>query len=329
MSLDEEYLITKIKIANSLIYGSITSNIYNCSLNCNIYNLILQYFKVQSYFYHYDNYYGYNSNGHFICKNLFPSESLTYGLICIGTSIYSGIYFFYMFGGFTAGSTFGDYRVETSNLVANFGLQLFAWSILIASIVSSSYYVLKVIENLKNKQISFGKKLKLRYILLSIIIVIYVIVGLLILSVIINGTKLQFNLKDTYTYSWDTGSNPFSYDDDRIQITSYFDVLNFGIYSVKEIHLNIDIFTVNTTDTTQILLPDNTKIGEIKDVYYQEFPALSIVNESLTTDIIPNYVPGLITNNATLMLKISLQYIYAGITINLNITTFTLWTSLV
>ncbi|MHA1269265.1 MAG: hypothetical protein ACTSPY_05705 [Candidatus Helarchaeota archaeon] len=321
----------KVKITNSLIYGSITLAIYLIAPI--IVFSIISFYNILEF------------SPTFIVsiiimgsiqaiisyiKNLFPSDSLEYGLICIGTSVYSGIYFFYMFGGFSFNRAFGDYRVVTSNLEANFGLQFFAWLILIASLINSTYYILKSVEILRKKKYFIGKKLKIDHVLLIGIVVIYIIVGSLILSVILNGIGLSFNLKDKYNYSWDTGVNPFSYDDDRIQITSYFDVINLGVYSVKEIHLNIDIYTINTTDITQILLPDNVKIGEINDVYYQEFPANNIIyNESLDVDIIPQYVPGLITNNATLKLIISLRCAYAGITINLNTTVNTEWYSLV
>ncbi|MHA1310883.1 MAG: hypothetical protein ACTSQO_08105 [Candidatus Helarchaeota archaeon] len=320
----------ELKLGKCLLFGSINLVIYLVAPSIIIF--MMSYYKILQFsptFVISLMIMGLIQSGISYFKNLFPSESLIFNLIGIGTSIYSGIYFFYMFGGFSLDRTFGYYQVKTSNLEASFGLQFFAWLIFIASLINTTYYIIKGIESSKKKVFFVGKKIKLRNIALISIIFIYLIIGAFIASIIISGTRLSFNLKDEYTYTWDTGSNPFSHDDDRIQIITYFDVPNLGIYSVKKIHLNIDIYTVNTTDTTQLLLPDNTKIGEIKDVYYPEFPAMQVIyNQNLTIDIIPQYVPGLITNNATLRLFCSLQCSYAGIIIDLNTTIHTIWTAL-
>ncbi|MHA1651507.1 MAG: hypothetical protein ACTSYB_15055 [Candidatus Helarchaeota archaeon] len=254
-------------------------------------------------------------------KNIYRKDSLSHNLIGVGAAIYSGLYLFYIFGGFSINQAFGNYYVESENLSAVFGLQFIAWLMFLAAILNAIYYSLRCINlhkyNLLRKIFQRGG------------IILYLILAVFLASIIVSGLNLSFPVKENYTYAWDTGANPFIYDDDQIDITVYFDVRNLGLYSVKDITLNGEIFTVNTSDSSQLLLPDNQKIGDITDVHYNEFPGFTItLNANITIGIFLQYVPGLIMHDAVLKLKISLSFTYAGIHVDLNTSILTTWSSL-
>ncbi|MHA1266894.1 MAG: hypothetical protein ACTSRS_16775 [Candidatus Helarchaeota archaeon] len=260
-------------------------------------------------------------------KNIYPKETFHHNFIGMCAALYSGLYLFYIFGGFSPNLAFGDYYVATENLSALFGLQFIAWLMLLAAILNTVHYSLKCIDI--RKQNALRKENLFRTILKRGSLILYLVLAGFLLSIIFSGLNVSFPVKENYTYIWDTNSTPF-YDDDRIDVTVYFDVLNNGLYPIQDIILNAEIYTVNTSDVTQLMLPDNRKIGEIKNVHYPQFPAFTlIINANLTIGIIPTYVPGLITYDAVLKFQIFLSFSYAGIYVNLNTSILTTWTALV
>ncbi len=263
-------------------------------------------------------------------QHIFPTNSLNFNLIGLGAAIISGIYLFYMFGGFSSGETFGNYRVETVDLTANLGLQIFAWALLIASIFNIMHYLVKCIEirKLKENILKF-KSIKIKTLLRSVSFIAYIVIGVYIVSIAFSGLGLGFQTKDNYDINWDNNSTLFIYDDDRIVITTYFDIHNDGLYSIRNVYIDAEIYTVNTSDITQLVLPDNTKIGEIKNIHYEIFPGQSTTyNAQFNIDILPQYVLGLIFNDANLEIRVSLVCFYAGIDLDVNTTIQTYWTSL-
>ena len=159
----------ELKLGKCLLFGSINLVIYLVAPSIIIF--MMSYYKILQFsptFVISLMIMGLIQSGISYFKNLFPSESLIFNLIGIGTSIYSGIYFFYMFGGFSLDRTFGYYQVKTSNLEASFGLQFFAWLIFIASLINTTYYIIKGIESSKKKVFFVGKKIKLRNIYIYI-----------------------------------------------------------------------------------------------------------------------------------------------------------------
>ena len=265
-------------------------------------------------------------------KNIFDPNSYHHNLIGLGTAIYSGFYLFYIFGGFGAGANFGNYYIKTEGLDALLGLQILAWLMLLAALINAIYYILKCFEVRRHKEFLFFRVswFKIRHLFRGASLILYLVLLFFLLSVILNAVSLSFQLQQQYTYSWNDNGTPFYLLDDRIRLTAYFNVVNPGWYSIQDIILNVEIYTVNTSDLFQLALPDNTKIGEIQNVHYTEFPGAStLYNVSLPIDIIPSFVPGLITNNASLSLRISLFCSYAGITLILNTTAFTSWSQII
>ena len=256
-------------------------------------------------------------------RTRFPKDSSKREIINICWTLYSGLYFFYMLGGFIPLGVSSYYFISIPGFYALFGLQLFAWLTLIASFINSGYYVMKIIGSKKEKLFQLKDFVRLAGILS------YVIIFVFVLSIIISGLMVSFTQKEEYDVGWYQG-NPLNLNDDRVNITTYFDVNNQGLYAVSSIRLDAEIYTITTTDATQLLLPDNTKIGELIGIHYDQFRALSnSLNQNITIDIFPQYVPGLVQNNATLSIRAALTFMYAGIIIDLNLTIPTTWTALV
>jgi hypothetical protein len=264
-------------------------------------------------------------------KNIFASDSLTHNLIGLGTAFYSGIYLFYIFGGFNTNGTFGNYSIQSENLDALLGLQNIAWLMLLAALINAGYYGLKCLEVRRRREFLLSPKLqiRIRYFFRESALIVYCVLLIFILSIILSGLRLSFQMQQKYDYAWDIG-NPLFYNDDRILITAFFNVYNLGWYSIQDISLTVEIYTVNTSDPLQLVLPDNTKIGQISNVHYAEFPASqTLYNVTLPLEIIPDYVLGLIFHNASISLRISLTCYYTGISITLHTTAYTRWSNLI
>ena len=261
-----------------------------------------------------------------------PKDTMTRGIIGIAVTIYNGIYLFYIFGGFTG--DLGTYIIQTQNISAVLGLQLIAWILLLGALLKSSFHIVKTIEiaiyKKKNKnleelrQLKILKGLKIGKLLLNLFLIGFII------SVGLSGMNISFNVKESYQFNWDTAETVIDFSDDTIEIITFFDLINPGIYSVLDVIIDIDIYTINTTDITQIFLPDNTKIGEVENMEYPMFARGSLsTDQDLVIDIIPQYVEGLIIFDADLLLDVNLYCHYATIEIFLMTNVTLKWTSLV
>ncbi|MHA1414193.1 MAG: hypothetical protein ACTSO4_16440 [Promethearchaeota archaeon] len=262
-------------------------------------------------------------------KHLFPKDTSANKIISFLITIYSGIYLFYIFGGFEPGTKLGTYSINTPQIQVKLGLQLMAWLLLISTGVRGMQYLIEAIELRKKKEYSVRMKKRFRLsrlfkglgMLLSLIIMGYII------SVVISGMNLNISVDDTYTFGWDDNGTP-STSDDALNITMSIDVVNKGIYSVNNVSLDVDIYTI-TTDNP-LVLPENTKLGEVKNMYYPQFAALTAtLDQKITVDMDPVYVPGLLTTDAILRLEISLDATYAAIFISLNTSIQTVWNALI
>jgi len=271
-----------------------------------------------------------------IIRYIPPKNSISRNVIGIIIAIYNGFYLFYFFGGFTQGETLGNYYIKTESLEGSLGLQFLAGILLIGAFINSIYYMVKTLESKKfikqnQKRIDL-KNLKiikgLKYTKLSLN---FFLIGFII-SVALSGLGLSIVLNNKYFFFWDEGSDLFDYSDDSIQITAYFDLTNLGIYSVLDVMLDVDIYTLNTSDISpgQIFLPDNTKIGEIENMIYPVFPRGSTnKDEKIVIDIFTIYVQGLIMFDANLKLLLNFTCVYATIRIFITTEVGYTWTKLV
>ena len=262
-------------------------------------------------------------------KYAFPKETSANRLVSFFITIYSGIYLFYIFGGFEPGTKLGTYYIDTEFVQILLGIQVIAWLLLTSTIIRGLQYLIEAIELRNKKDIRVTKK---EFKLSQLFKAFGFLMGLVIMgyfaSVIFSGMNLNFNIHETYVLGYDDGGTPVNPIDDTINITMTFDVINNGIYAIYDINLTIDIFTETTANPGT--LPEYTKIGESTELYYSAIHSFTqTMNQNLTIDIDPLYAPGLAITDATLRLQISFETLYAAIYINLTISIITPWNSLI
>jgi hypothetical protein len=266
-----------------------------------------------------------------LLKHMYPKESLKNRVIAFLIAIYQGIYLFYLFGGFTPRVRLGTYYIDTPLTQVILGLQLIAWLLLSISGISAIQHLIEIIELKKQKEyrirIKYELKTKRFFKALSLLLN-FIMIGY-VASIIISGLNLKFHIHDLKPedIGWNQGGTIIFPDDDTVNITVYFDVVNMGIYSIQDVLIDVDILTEETANP--LTLPEYTKVGDINNVYFEKFPLLAISpDQAITVDIDPLYAPGLVVTDATLRLKITLETLYAGIFIDLNTSTLTQWNAL-
>jgi len=267
-----------------------------------------------------------------VLKHTFPKDTVANSVVGIIDSIFSGIYLFYIFGGFTVGKTFGEYRIEVQNIQVLLGLQLIAWLLLAAAGIKALQHIVRTIELSRKKEyhVTIKRQFKASMFFRAIGTLANIALGIFFLSIIISGANISFNLHDTFAIGHDPGVLPLDASDDTINITITFDVQNRGLYAVHDVNLDVEIHTITTSHTLPFDLPDYTKIGELAGVHYFEFSSFSTTrDQNLTVLIDPTYAPALATNDATLRFQISVLALYAGIFIDLNVSIEVPWTHLV
>ena len=264
-------------------------------------------------------------------RNAFPKDTSANRIIAFCSTIYSGIYLFYLFGGFTPGVSLGTYSISLPTVQILLGLQLIAWLLLSSSGIRALQYLIEAIElrNKKEYNIRVKKQFKLSKVFKTLGLILSLVIMGYFGSIIYSGTNLNFNIHDLAPgdIGWDTAGTP-SPIDDALNITITFDVNNMGLYAIYDVNLNVNIYTVTTANP--IVLPEYTKIGESLDNFYSTFHSFtSTLDQTITIDIDPTYAPGLVTTNAVLELQISFSTLYAGIFIDLNVSIQTVWNSLI
>jgi hypothetical protein len=96
-----------------------------------------------------------------ILKNSFSEDSNIYHIIGISNVLFSGVYLFFIFGGFSFGLPFGNYSIQTNSFQAELGLQIIAWPLLIASLIRLISSTIKYYEEIKNKSLIIKLKRKI------------------------------------------------------------------------------------------------------------------------------------------------------------------------
>ena len=261
-------------------------------------------------------------------RHAFPKDTSANRLIAFASTIYSGIYLFYLFGGFTPGVQLGTYSINVPPLQVLLGLQVIAWLLLGSAGLRALKYLIEAVELRKNKeyrmrkQVKFSNFFKVLGTILSLIIFGYL--G----SIAYSGMNLGFSLHPTFDVDHDTGVLPLDPSDDSINITITFDLDNQGIYAIYDVYINAEFRTV--TSANESALPVGVKVGEALNTYFSTFHSFTNnINNNITLVMDPTYMVGLATTDATLALKISFATLYAAILINLNITIDIPWTALI
>jgi len=259
-------------------------------------------------------------------RHAYPKDTSANRLMAFGSTIYSGIYMFYIFGGFTPGVQLGTYSISILNtLEVLLGLQVIAWLLLGSSGIRALRYLIEAIEFRKKKEYRVKFKLSKIFKVLGTIfsLIIFGYLG----SIIYSGMNLSFNFHPTFDLDHDGGVLPGP-SDDSINITVTFDLDNQGLYAIYDVYIDAEFRTIASANETA--LPVGVKVGESKDNYFSTFHSFTNnVNNSITIVMDPTYIVGLATTDATLAFKISFSTLYASIYINLNITVNIPWNSLI
>ncbi len=261
-----------------------------------------------------------------MARHAYPKDTSANRLIAFGSTIYSGIYMFYLFGGFTAGVSLGTYSISLPTIQVLLGLQIFAWLLLGSSGVRAMQYLIEAIELRKSKE--YRVKFKLSTIFKVVGTIFSLIIFGYLGSIVYSGMNLGFQFRDTFVLGWDDGGTLMNPSDDTINVTVTFDLNNQGFYAIYDILIDAEFYTVTSSNPPQ--LPEGVKVGESLNNYFSTFHSFTNnTNNNITIVMDPTYIVGLATTDATLALKISFATLYAAILINLNITVNVPWTHLI
>jgi hypothetical protein len=258
-------------------------------------------------------------------RHAFPKDTSANRLLAFGSTIYSGIYLFYLFGGFTTGVQLGTYSINLPMLQVLLGLQVIAWLLLGSSGIRAMQYLIEAIELRKNKE--YRVKFRLSHIFKVLGMMSSLIIFGYLGSIAYSGMNLGFEFHDTHELEWDDGGTPLDLSDDNIYITITFDLDNQGFYAIYDVYIDAEFHTL--TSANESALPVGVKVGESLDNYFSTFHSFTNnINNNITLKMDPTYIVGLATTDATLALKISFSTLYAAILINLNVSVNFPWTHL-
>jgi hypothetical protein len=256
-----------------------------------------------------------------ILRNIFPEDTPANRLVRFGITVYSGIFLFYIFGGFDPGTTLGTYYIDITYVQVLLGLRVIAWLLLGSTIIRGLRYLVEAIELRKEKE--YKVKVKREFKVSTIFKVLGIIASLVIVgyfgSIVFSGMNLGVNLHDTIPPPvHDDGGTPGVYGDDTYTITLQFDVTNNGLYAIHNVVLNAEIICV--TSSNPGLLPFDTKIGGSPVPYQNTFHAFTqTLDQDINVSIDTAYIEGLLTETANLLFRITFSTLYALIFINLTI----------
>ncbi len=264
-------------------------------------------------------------------SHAYPKDTSANRIIAFFSTVFSGVYLFYIFGGFNPGVSLGTYYIEFATFQILFGLQLIAWLFLGSSGIRALQYLVEAIELRKKKeynvrvkkQFKLSKLFKFFGTILSLVILGYFI------SLIYSGMNLGFGINpiNPSDITYDNGGTP-SQLDDELYLPLTFDLDNQGIYAIYDVYLDVTIYTVSSANET--VLPSNTQIGQSLNNYFGTFHSFTTNPDQLINiSVAGQYALGLATTDAVLDLKIYFNTRYAGIEIDLNTTIQTPWTALI
>jgi len=252
-------------------------------------------------------------------KHAFPKDTSANRLVAFGSTIYSGIYLFYFFGGFTPGVQLGTYSINVPPLQVLLGLYVIAWLLLGSSGLRALKYLIEAVELRKNKEYRVKKQFKLS----NFFKVLGTILGLIIFgylgSIAYSGMNLNPSPPSLSGFVRDPGILPDpDYSDDTISTNITFDLNNQGFYAIYDAYVGVELRIQDSMNLS--LLPIGLKIGGGGKTFETFHSFTNYINNSVTLVIGSTYMMELATTDATLELILSFNTYYALILINLNIT---------
>jgi len=270
-----------------------------------------------------------------VLNHTFQKESVASGYTSIIDSIWSAIFIFFVFGGFSLGEGFGYYSVDGElfgfYISAQLGLQIIAYILMIGAGIQIFRHIFRTIEFAKHKKYDIKfKKRKFRASTFFRILGILTTLGLIafIISIPVSALLVDINLEGGGpALSYDDNGTPSDFNDDKVNISLQFSVDNNGIYSILDVKLDVGVKVrdcINST-TGVTTIPDNTLIGFTPDKTYNFYRGTSVTSENFTITFLPGYQTTLAGSNATLIFDISFQARYAQLTADVDVMFEQIW----
>ena len=255
-----------------------------------------------------------------VLTHTFKKDTVAHGYTKIIDSIYSAIFTFYIFGGFTVGDGFGNFAISTTlagyTVAARIGIQVIAYLSMIGTLINVGQHVFKTAELKKDKEYHITIKRKFRAskvfgiagFITSIILTGYII------SIPLSAINIRANLEgDGFSFDYDLGPDPLNFTDgDSVTMYLMFSIHNGGAWSIFDVRLDVDI-----------RLPNSTRIGGSPDRDYTFLHYTSTTSENFSMSIDPGYVPYLMVTATDLLFELSFEGRYAQINLDADLT-FTL-----
>lgn len=248
-------------------------------------------------------------------RHAFPKDTSANRLMAFGSTVYSGLYMFYFFGGFTPGVQLGMYSINVPPLQVQLGLQTIAWMLLGSSGIRALQYLIEAIELRKGKEYRAKVKISKLFKVLGTIFS-FVIFGYLG-SIVYSGMNLDFGFHPMPTPAYDDGGTPLNITDDIFRTNITFDLNNQGFYAIYNADVNLEL---RVQACLNLSLPVGTLIGGGAKTFETFHSFTNNINNNVTLVIYSTYIIELAYNDATLELIFSFNTIYATILINLNFT---------
>jgi len=259
-------------------------------------------------------------------RHAFPKDSSANRLVAFGATVYSGIYLFYIFGGFTPGVALGTYSINLPTIQVLLGLVVIAWLLLGSSGLRALKYLIEAVELRKKKEYRVKKKVKFSTFFKVLGTILSLVIFGYLGSVAYSGMNLGFNIHPGFALEHDLSLPDLS--DDTINMTMTFDLNNQGLYALYDISINAELNTV--VSANESALPVGVKVGGSLNNYLGTFHAFTnYMDNNVTLVIDPTYIVGFATTDATLELKLSFSTLYAAIFINLTLSINIPWTALI
>ena len=249
----------------------------------------------------------------------FPKDTSANRLIAFGSTVYSGIYLFYFFGGFTPGVQLGTYSINIPPLQVLLGLQVIAWLLLGSSGLRALKYLIEAVELRKNKEYRVKKKFKLSNFFKVLGTILSLVIFGYLGSIAYSGMNLDFAFHPLSGFVRDPGVLPDpDFSDDTISTNITFNLNNQGFYAIYNAYVGVELRIQDSMNLS--LLPIGLKIGGGGKTFETFHSFTNNINNSVTLVIGSTYMMELATTDATLELILSFNTVYASILINLNIT---------
>jgi len=252
-------------------------------------------------------------------RHAFPKDTSANRLVTFGSTIYSGIYLFYFFGGFTPGVQLGTYSINVPPLQVLLGLYVIAWLLLGSSGLRALKYLIEAVELRKNKEYRVKKQFKLSNFFKVLGTILSLVIFGYLGSIVYSGMNLDFAFHPLSGFVRDPGILPDpDFSDDTISTNITFDLNNQGFYAIYDAYVGVELRIQDSMNLS--LLPIGLKIGGGGKTFETFHSFTNNINNSVTLVIGSTYMMELATTDATLELILSFNTYYALILINLNIT---------